>query len=64
MERGENVAFLILRKDGADSFITCLCWWLYSVVYLRSCSKLTVFSLTSESVASTVFTGFFWMKGI
>lgn len=64
MERGENVAFLILQKDGADSFITCLCWWLYSVIYLRSCSKPAVFSLTSESVTLTVFMGFFRMKGI
>lgn len=36
----ENVAFLIPQEDGADSFVTHLCWWLYSVVYLSSFSKL------------------------
>lgn len=38
----ENVAFLILQEDGADSFVTHLCWWLYSVVVLSSLSKLMI----------------------
>lgn len=38
----ENVAFLIPQEDGTDSFITHLCWWLYSVVGLSSFSKLMI----------------------